>query len=205
MMDAKDIAELDRLLNRVLSVGPSGATGAGKAATELRANIGGFAEALPNSAKGDIDGAFERSVALASALAVLNADAEAVNATDERLGRAINLLLASECRRLRGALAKAELDNAQWREQAIAAVGKAAESVAPSEDTPDDDPPWDPHRPRQQRQQLDQIADLISAFKGSVQWRIGHGVVALAERLLRRQSRPTALDNAETLARSDTQ
>ncbi len=196
MMDAKDIAELDRLLDRLLADQPEGDAPRARSTPALRASLMDAIAAQDSHA----DRPFERSVALASALAVLDSGRSNDEDHDARLGRATNLLLAMEVRRLRSAHARAELDAAQWRERMVEATCESAAGSAANATSEDDSPPWDPRR---QRQKLDQIADLIGAFKGSLHWRIGHAVVAVAERLLLRKSRPTALDAAESLARSD--
>jgi hypothetical protein len=200
MVADSDIAELERLLDRLL-------LGEGTDESENRVMLAGdvLGRALlagsPDPSSSALDeAAFQRCVVIAAATALLQHRQLANDGPEARDAGIAQLVLSAECRRLRQQLGRTQLDAAQWRDRALASRNCDAVDIEPRTDRSVADLPWSKH---QEEQRCQRIAFLIGEFKRSWHWHIGHAVVTLAERLLGRSGKPTALDAAEALARSE--
>jgi len=192
--DSLDLeAELRRLLQEAENEGVAPPNALAASLAKLLLDHGSQ-EAAPSTERADA--AYAKALLLAQAAALLGTEADSTPRSPPGMDAAIHALLAGECQRLRQRLARTEAELESMHEGALVARAVSV-SLEPA------DPDQAPWSARRQREHLDRIADLIAAFRGSLQWRIGHRTVALIERLLRRKSQPTALDAAEALARSE--
>lgn len=200
MHSANDIAELERLLDRILLDEDAGRTGelVARAGELLGRTLSRGANDVLASSSAD-EASFQRCVVIASAIAVLQSGL-AAEESEVRSSCIANVVLSAECRRLRQHLGRTQIEATQWRERSLASrvAGAASAGFGASVEAVGCTLP-----PPVAQQERERIAVLIGAFKRSWHWRIGHAVVTLAEGLLRRQSKPTALDAAEAIARSE--